>query len=341
MESKQGSILILTLWVLTFLTMLAIGVGSNVSGQLHLASHFQNRLKMYYLAKAGIERAIVEVEADRTPDYDSLNEKWSNNEKVFKEASLGTGYVTVSYELESESQNVREPGESKVLYGAMTENSRININKAPLQILQSVLENAGGVETEKAADIANAIIDWRDRDVILSPGGAENEYYQELELPYPCKNGDFQVLEELLLVKGMTPQIFSKIAGVITIYGTTGAVNINTAEGRTLRALGLSEGIVRRLVRFRQGKDGIEGTDDDNIFKDVGEIRNIGPLFVSESGEINRLISLKALAVKSDVFRASSTGILKIGGHTFQQNITCVFQKSKDEGVQILYWHEE
>ncbi len=328
MNFKKGSVLILTLWTLSFLTIFAIGVGSNVSGQLHLASHLQDRLKMYGLAKAGIEKAIIELAADENPDYDSFNEKQSLAEALFKEIALGDGYVSVSYQLEEET-----------LYGPRDESSRININKAPLQILKSMLENIGEVETEEAADIAHAIVDWRDIDVLLSPGGAENEHYQSLELPYPCKNADFQIPEELLLVKGMTPEIYSKIADVITIYGR-GGVNINTADGRTLQALGLNADLAERIVEFRRGSDGVEGTEDDNIFKTVGEIRNIGPLFTKESEEINRLTSLNALTVKSDVFRISSAGILKVGSRTLQRNITCVVQRAEGKDPRILYWHE-
>jgi len=329
MNFKKGSILILTLWTLSFLTIFAIGVGSNVSSQLHLASHLQDRLKMYCLAKAGIEKAIIGLAADENPDYDSFNEKQASAEALFKEIALGDGYVTVSYQLKE-----------KTLYGPRDESSRININKAPLQILKSMLENIGEVETEEAADIAHAIVDWRDIDVLLSPGGAENEHYQSLELPYPCKNADFQIPEELLLVKGMTPEIYSKIADVITIYGT-GGVNINTADGRALQALGLSADLVERIVEFRRGSDGAEGTEDDNIFETVGEIRSISPLFAKESEEINRLTSLNALTVKSDVFRISSAGILRVGSRTLQRNITCIVQRAEGKDPRILYWHEE
>ncbi|GAI08678.1 unnamed protein product, partial [marine sediment metagenome] len=246
---------------------------------------------------------------------------------------------TLSYRLEEESEDSGETQEI-IFYGLMDESSRISINKAPLKVLESMLENIGEVEQDEAANIANAIIDWRDIDIIVSPGGAENAYYGSLELPYPCKSGDFQILEELLLVKGMTPEIFSKIAGLITLYGE-GRVNINTAGWRVLHALGLSSELAQRVVQFRRGKDGMDGTEDDTIFKTVGEIRNIGPLFTKEAGEINRLTSLKALAVTSDVFRINSAGILKKGGRKLQKDIVCVVQRFTKKPAQILYWRED
>ena len=317
MKPKKGSILIFTLWVLSFLSIFAIGLSRNVSSQLHFASHLQDRLRAYYLASAGIERAIIELNADEDFKCDNLSEEWANSEE-FKEMPLGDGYISLYIKDEA---------------------GKININKAPLSILKSMLENAAGVEPEEAADIANAIVDWRDIDVIVSPGGAEDEYYRYLKTPYPCKNGELQISEEALLIKGITPFIFSKIAGLITVY-SEGKVNVNTADEDVLHALGLSSKLAERIVKFRRGADEIEGTEDDNIFKTPAEIRNIGPLFTKESEEINRVISYNVLTVKSNVFRIFSSGILKKGNRNFKNNIICVIQLFRGKPSRTLYWHE-
>jgi len=317
MKSKKGSILILTLWVLSFLSVFAIGLSRNVSSQLHFASHLQDRLRMYYLACAGIERAIVELDADEDLGYDSLGEKWAASEE-FKEMPLGAGYISLYIKDEA---------------------GKININKAPLSILKSMLENIGEVKPDDAADIANAIVDWRDIDIIVSPGGAEDDYYGYLQAPYPCKNGELQIPEEMLLVKGMTPLIFSKIAGIITVH-SEGKVNINTANEDVLHALGLSSGLAGQIVEFRRGADEIDGTKDDNVFKTPAEIRNIGPLFTKESEEINRLTSGNVLSVKSNIFRIFSSGVLKKGNRNLQNNIICVVQRFAGKPSRMLYWHE-
>ncbi len=341
MKGVKSSILVVSLWVLSFLAILAVGLAHNTLAQLHLASYFQDRLKTYYLALAGIERGIIELKADRTPNWDSLGEEWSSSEELFKEIPLGDGYITLSHQWEGEMPESRNGGEPEeiTLYGLVDESSRININRVPSEVLRSMLENIAAIDQDTAADIASAIVDWRDRDVVVSPGGAENAYYQSLKMPYPCKNGSFQIPEELLLVKGMTPEIFSKIAGLITLYGE-GKVNINTADWRVWRALGLSSELAQEIVEFRRGEDGVYGTEDDNIFKTVGEIRNIGPLSTEEAQEISRLISLNVLTVRSDVFRINSTGILKKGRRNLQRNIVCVVRRSAGKPAQILYWHE-
>jgi DNA uptake protein ComE-like DNA-binding protein len=56
-------------------------------------------------------------------------------------------------------------------------------------------------------DVADAIVDWRDTDDTPSPYGAESEYYGSVQPPYRAKNGPFETVEELLLVKGVTPEM--------------------------------------------------------------------------------------------------------------------------------------
>src|SRR5262249_7088302 len=56
-------------------------------------------------------------------------------------------------------------------------------------------------------DIANAILDWLDSDSTPRTSGAENDFYATQSPPYQCKNGPLDSLEELLLVKGVTPQL--------------------------------------------------------------------------------------------------------------------------------------
>jgi DNA uptake protein ComE-like DNA-binding protein len=79
------------------------------------------------------------------------------------------------------------------------EGSKININTANRDTLMKL--------PGMSADIADAIIDWRDTDDQPGASGAETDYYQSLQPPYRCKNGPFETVEELLLVKGVTPDL--------------------------------------------------------------------------------------------------------------------------------------
>jgi len=326
--------LIVTLWVLSFLTILVVNLGFMVRTQLQFADHLQDRLKMYYIARGGIEKAAAELYEDQTDNVDTLNESWANNEELFRDFPFIGGYITVSY----------KPGglpeeEEAGLYGAMDESSRIDINNAPADVLKTLLENAGEVETDEAIDIANSIVDWRDKDVALSEGGAENDYYQGLSDRYECKNGNFQIAEELLLVKGMTPEIFARIKDLVTVYGTQ-QVNINTAGFSCLRSLGLESDLCEKIITFRRGSDERDGTEDDYVLKNPSEIMNVGSLFTKEATQINSLISRNIFKVRSDTFRIISRGILKNARGDRSREIVCVLKRQKDKSPQLLYWHE-
>ena len=344
MRTRRSSILVFTLWVLVFLSVFSLGIGRKTSGNLMVSRYFKNRLITYYLAKAGIEMGIYELDKDETPFYDTLNEFWANNDKIFKDIPLGLGCITLSYTLPIsgsllENNNQGEAiGKQPVFYGIMDESNKININKVPVKVLKNLLINLGKVDEKSANDIASSIVDWRDRDVIVSQGGAENNYYQSLKMPYKCKNRSFEVLEELLLVKGVSFEIFSKIKDVITVYGQD-KVNVNTSSWQVLYGIGFSEYLSKRIVDFRKGEDGVDGTEDDRVFKTAGGIRGIGALFTEESLEINSYIGF--LDVKTNTVRIKSQGMIKIENKIKSQAvITCVVSRADKKEYEFLYWHE-
>jgi type II secretory pathway component PulK len=66
--------------------------------------------------------------------------------------------------------------------------------------------------------------------------GVESSYYSKLSIPYQCRNGLLETVGELLLVKGITPEIFDCISGYVTVYGD-GKININYAPELILESL--------------------------------------------------------------------------------------------------------
>ncbi len=93
-------------------------------------------------------------------------------------------------------------------FGITPESSKLNLNTATEQQLRTLLTPLlAGLQIEAPDEIINAILDWRDPDNDTREGGAENEYYNTLEPPYNAKNGRFDTVEELLLVRGVTAAI--------------------------------------------------------------------------------------------------------------------------------------
>jgi len=286
-----------------------------INPQLSLASKLKERAKGYYLAKAGVKKAIQTVAVDETPGYDALKEL--RNDKEFKEKTLDEGVFSIDL---------------------ADEERKININKASFDVLKRYFEIAAEVNAKETAGIADSIIDWRDADNDAREFGAENSYYQALSSPYPCQNKDFEVIEELLLVKGIDREIFDKVKNSITVYGQ-GVVNINTAEKIILESLGMSDTLAEKVIHFRNDEDGAQGTEDDKVFDNVSSIvddlHKVEDLSQEEINQLSSVIGSGLISVTSDNFTGKSTGKLK--NRATLTGITFIFGRDK----KIKAWREE
>ena len=328
---QRGSILIIALWSLVLLSALAVAIYARVRPQLSLAGKLKERAQLYYLAKAGVRRALLEIENDPTDSCDALKDSWGNNEAIFKEVELGVGIFSIVSRLAGEA-------EDDVKYGLIDEERKINLNKASHSVLKSFFEVAGGTTSQEAEGIAASVIDWRDADDEHRENGAESGYYLTLAPGYPCKNQEFQVLEELLLVKGMTQELYDKVSGRMTIYGS-GRVNINTADKLVLRSLGMGQTLAEKIIHFRKGNDGEEATVDDDVFESVSAIAvildNAEDLGDEEISQLNGVLSRGFLSVCSNTFRGHAVGRMKNTDKSVQITFVCNRDKT------IRYWRED
>jgi DNA uptake protein ComE-like DNA-binding protein len=188
---NQGFILIVVLWVLVILTVLALSFSHSMVVEYRISANGIDKLKTMELAKSGIERAIAEVSQDST-EIGTLTSRWKVNTDGFQDITLGEGTYTLFYPDISGS-------DAKQGFGLVDENSKLNINSATKEMIMRL---PGADEI-----MADSIIDWRSATAKASTYGAKDEYYTQLNPPYKCKNGPLDTLEELLLVKGITPQI--------------------------------------------------------------------------------------------------------------------------------------
>ncbi len=350
-RSDSGVVLIAVIWILTMLILFVFSVGYRVLLELRLSKYYAGRIKASCMAKAGYYRALAELDADEDRKIDGLNESWANDEDVFKEVKLGDGSFTVSYVYDEGRDGER------TFYGVMDEQSKLNLNRATEDQIRKM-----DILTDEQVD---SIMDWTDTDSDERPGGAEEDYYQEQEIPYSCRDGNFKSVEELLLVKGMTPETFSELKDLVTVYGN-GRININTVSPEVMsRALGFRDSLIDKIMDFREGNDNLAGTEDDNVFssvsaisKELSETMTLGP---EEGSDLNAV--LKMLSVSSGRFRIISRG--EAGGA--RVTVTCVVerhgksgkgagekgkpgQSEKEKGEEkkaksvkgkVVYWHED
>lgn len=143
--------------------------------------------------------------------------------------------TTYREKLGADSYAVRITDESgKVDINSLTDTSGILMKNLLIQL---------GVSGEDADVIVDSILDWKDADNLVRIHGAEDEYYLALPKPYKAKNANFETIEELLLVRGITPEIFfgtddhKGLLQFVTVYGKTQRINIASAPREVLAAL--------------------------------------------------------------------------------------------------------
>lgn len=330
---KRGSILVIVLWSLCLLSAFAVILGYNVRQKIALVKRIDERGALRLIAEAGARKACFQIEKEERDSYDSLNDEWSNNPAGFKEITVGQGSFSVAYSFIDE-----RTGELQGRYGLIDEERKININKAAMSVLERLIKIVFGSDEIEAQELSASIIDWRDSDSELSIplGSAEDAYYRGLRYPYEAKDGGFEVLDELLLVKGMSNEIFEKLKDYVTIYGS-GKVNINTASKVVLMALGFSEDIADEILSFRYGDSETADPSRGGVFESSSDIvPKISQLYHLSPQELTQVsaIAEQMLATASDNFMVKSAARMPHGKNSIE--ITCVI----DRKGKILYWNE-
>lgn len=348
-KKNRGSILILTLLVLIVLSMLSLNLGFAVRQKLNFLKHIETKDKLHFIAEAGVKRAILELKKEQIVLKTSyhLNEPWSNNPVVFKEIQLGDGAFTIGYVIDNNcgidgfAKDEFDSTETPLMqYGLIDENSKLNLNTSDIETFKRLFRNIVFLNEESAEELAYCIIDWRDEDSNFQhPSyGAEDSYYKNSKYPYEAKDSNCEILEELLLVKGMNREIFDKIKNYVTIYGD-GKININTVSVEVLYALGLPHELIEKIMSFRCGMDSRFATFDDNFFtsasKIIAELKSFVALNSSEVAQLELLVAEEKLDVTSQNFMIKSTA--KLDNINDRYQIIAVV----DSEGEIKYWQEE
>ncbi len=190
-----ASILVGLLWCLALLSVVVIGVLHTSTLDLMVTKNYGDVIQAHYLALAGIEKAkalLFQDAMDRRRTRKNHTGELYNAPASFRDVTFGRGQYRVFRQ-----GSMAEGG--RIIYGVSDEESRLNANHASAEAL-------GKLDGLTPA-IAAAIIDWRDADDVVTPGGAEVEYYTSLPPPYLPRNGPFQTVGELLMVKGVTQEL--------------------------------------------------------------------------------------------------------------------------------------
>jgi general secretion pathway protein K len=241
--TEKGIALLIVLWVLTILMVIVLSFSVMARTEIYSTLAFKGGIERKFIAEAGIERGITvlfyrEFYKNQTVELEG-REVWKTDGTPY-EGQIGNGYYTV-----------------KIL----DESGKVDINTASELVLKNLLINAG-VKPEEADIIVECIMDWKDADDLHRLNGAESDYYMSLPNPYRAKDDNFDAIEELLLVKGMTAEILygggekKGIIDFLTVHSGTQSININAAPKEVLMALpGMTPEYADSIIEYRKTKE--------------------------------------------------------------------------------------
>ena len=350
-RDNRGIALLLTVSVTTILVAATLEYNRQARASLISTAAMRNSITLSQMSTSGIHAGMAILIKDKNESTtDSLLEEWADAQKIdelLTQIPFEDGKLTINI--------VDEMG--KIQANALVAFPNKNaFNQAQLGVWERFLMNLTNPDEEEEVQedsrpeaITNSVKDWLDSaddNAITGLSGAESEYYQDLDPPYACRNGPLPDLDELLLIKGITPEMYygaEEVPGIsqfMTIHGVresgdefafSGKININTAELPVLAALLPLENqdLIEALKDFREAALESEEVPD---FSSPGWYKEI-PGF----GDIN--LNTNLITVSSDIFRIESEA--KLQDQTLMT--TAVVERVKDAKTgkwycKILSW---
>lgn len=272
--------------------MVALGFTKDTRISILLNSATTDMMKEFYAARGATIYALkrMSVKTDTSTTKATSNQQGLEGEEssIFSEIAPTEGSLAPTTDDETSEDNISQDEDEKILaiwipsktpYSIQIGNAdcdvylydeggKININNVDddNRDIYSDFFTEKGVDMVEADAIVDSILDWIDPDDFTHINGAEDGYYESLPEPYSAKNAAFDSVEELTLVRGITPEIFESIRDDITVYGSKQfKININFASKEVLSSIpGLTGKRVDDLMLY---------IEENGPFKDFEELR--------------------------------------------------------------------
>lgn len=206
---RRGFVLVIVLVVVAMLALAAYTFAGLMGTHYGAAKLGGRQLQTRLLVESGIEKIRMYLLMDDAARMESGGH--FNNPSIFQAVPvLMHNDATQRGDFSVLVSNLDDDGNlAGVRYGLEDESTRLNINA--MVTIDGIAENAGRdllmALPGMTEDVADAILDWMDEDDEPREYGAESSYYQTLKPPYYAKNGPLDTVEELLLVRGVTPPL--------------------------------------------------------------------------------------------------------------------------------------
>ena len=353
-SSTRGFALIIVMMVIVVFSVLAAGLAFSMKVEMQLARNLESESEMEWLGRSGVELArYVLAQQMNCPNepYDALNQKWAGG---------AGGSCSTNGPLADISLDHVQLGRGKFSVKITDLERKVNINFATREIIQQALDSMS-VEMFTASTILDSIDDWRDPDNSPHVNGAESDYYLNLPQPYIAKDGPFDDVSELLLVRGVTSDIYwgpgrtnraaqpvSSISpgatgnldegyssGLVDLFSTIGRlqININTASAGVLQLVpGIDRTMAERIVKERRGLDDVDGTEDDTPYHNPTEIGPLVGLPATIASQLTRYCTVRSFTFEVTV---------DVEIDRYKRRLVALVFRNSPRDVQILNMHWE
>jgi type II secretory pathway component PulK len=294
--NNKGVILIITLWVVLFLSLIAWGLGRRSSMEVSLIKTYRGKLRSYAAARAGLNYCLDLLQ--RTPAAkDTLYatginiDQTKSPQDIFAHIDTGQNAYAI---VEWPAQNFNTANvQTNLEYGIRDEEGRININAintSNYQILSALLQ-LYDLSLSEADKLALAIVNFSGINAQASNNNAFLDLDASLLKP---KIRPYENLLELLEVRGMTREIFGKLKNDVTVYGDKNGlwINTDTANNNVIRAAAIAAArgnpsanaanIIAQAYAIRDGADGNSFTPDDGAGSLAGNTVAFWPAVLQE-----------------------------------------------------------
>jgi len=287
---EAGIALVVTLLALVLITTLVWEIFHTGARAAQSGAYGRDSIRAVLLAEAGVQASKVIFREDaKHNDFDCLTDYWALSQQPYE---LGDGIISLTMEDEERKINLN--------------NLIMSLGKAPndqnVAVFRRLLEILG-----IDPSVADAVLDWLDNDESPRVGGAESSYYMALPYPYKSKNDLFDTVEELRLVRGVTPEVFDKLRPFVTVY-SSGKVNINTAPKEILMALSAGQGETNFGEIDDKMADAIIASRQDKPFRSVTTLKSDLTAVSPVLGNIYGTIFKDLIDVRSTNFHVRATG---------------------------------
>jgi type II secretory pathway component PulK len=200
-NARQGSVLLLVLIVVMLLSFSLYSFSELMLVQYEATRSSLTHLQLRQLAESGIV-ASSDLLSTRS---DSERPNVANNPDRFRHVRVTT--IDDSSAMYSVLSRLPDR-DKKPVFGLSDESSRLNINGLPLNSEDRAAARQRLTRLPRMTEhIADAILDWMDSDDEPSDYGAESSWYASQHPPYRPRQGRFESLHELLLVRGVTAEL--------------------------------------------------------------------------------------------------------------------------------------